>query len=132
MLPKSKRSKKNLGVKEKTSFQDISVYNSWVGLMYQLWLPVSQTEVVDPQNFFHVIAATMPTFGTYQQQDAHEFLRFFCDRIAHELGSESLSCSNSPFSRCFGYKLLSEVKCLECNTTSVKIDPCLDVSLNIP
>ncbi|XP_073159674.1 ubiquitin carboxyl-terminal hydrolase 3 isoform X3 [Lepidochelys kempii] len=90
----------------------------------------------------------------YQQQDAHEFMRYLLDHLHLELqgGFNGVSRSvilqeNSGLSgsnKCcingastvvtaiFGGILQNEVNCLICGTESRKFDPFLDLSLDIP
>ncbi|MBH0219694.1 hypothetical protein GH793_16060, partial [Listeria monocytogenes] len=106
----------------------------------------SQT-AFSPDALFYVIWKIMPSFRGYQQQDAHEFLRYLLDHLHRELqGSKnglpgsSLSpdspnlnsgskCSiNGPptmVTAIFGGVLHNEVNCLICGTESKKFDPFL-------
>ena len=82
----------------------------------------------------------------YQQQDAHEFMRYLLDRLHQELLTllPTVSAMNSPrantlagvknsvVTAIFGGILQSEVHCLECGMSSIKHDPFLDLSLDIP
>ncbi|NXU63013.1 UBP3 hydrolase, partial [Horornis vulcanius] len=90
----------------------------------------------------------------YQQQDAHEFMRYLLDHLHLELQggfngvsrsvilqeSSNLSASNkccingasTVVTAIFGGILQNEVNCLICGTESRKFDPFLDLSLDIP
>uniref|UniRef100_A0A8C2ECV5 Ubiquitin carboxyl-terminal hydrolase n=1 Tax=Cyprinus carpio TaxID=7962 RepID=A0A8C2ECV5_CYPCA len=95
---------------------------------------------------FYVIWKIMPSFRGYQQQDAHEFLRYLLEHLHREMqgsknGSPSPALTDFLFSRngtstivtsVFGGVLQNEVYCLICGTESRKFDPFLDLSLDIP
>ncbi|MGH0169782.1 UNVERIFIED_CONTAM: hypothetical protein FKN15_073712 [Acipenser sinensis] len=90
----------------------------------------------------------------YQQQDAHEFMRYLLDHLHLELQGECNGVSRSTIpqegamlsvgGKCcingtstvvtsiFGGILQNEVNCLICGTESRKFDPFLDLSLDIP
>ncbi|KAH3829706.1 ubiquitin carboxyl-terminal hydrolase 3-like [Dreissena polymorpha] len=103
---------------------------------------------ISPESLLHVIWKLVPRFRGYQQQDAHEFMRYLLDRLHTELLAllpfTFSSNSNSPFivpgpkgnstivTAIFGGLLQSEVNCLICGMESKKHDPFLDLSLDIP
>ena len=79
----------------------------------------------------------------YQQQDAHEFMRYLLDRLHTELLTLlPYPYPDSPYlwqkgkttivTSIFGGILQSEVHCLICAMDSNKHDPFLDLSLDIP
>ncbi|CAG9791001.1 unnamed protein product [Diatraea saccharalis] len=98
---------------------------------------------ISPECLFLVIWKVVPRFRGYQQQDAHEFLRYMLDRLHTELqqllppdraevGFVSRTPSASIVTAVFGGTLQSEVRCLACGTESKKFDPFLDLSLELP
>ncbi|XP_058011774.1 ubiquitin carboxyl-terminal hydrolase 3 isoform X6 [Ahaetulla prasina] len=113
----------------------------------------SQT-AFSPESLFYVVWKIMPNFRGYQQQDAHEFMRYLLDHlhlelqegfngVAHPalvpespgLTAGSRCCVNGTstvVTTIFGGVLQNEVNCLICGTESRKFDPFLDLSLDIP
>ncbi|CAK1580886.1 unnamed protein product [Parnassius mnemosyne] len=98
---------------------------------------------ISPECLFLVIWKVVPRFRGYQQQDAHEFLRYMLDRLHTELlqllppdrsdgGFVPRTPSASIVTAVFGGTLQSEVRCLVCGTESKKFDPFLDLSLELP
>ncbi|GAB5572393.1 ubiquitin carboxyl-terminal hydrolase 3 isoform X6 [Prionailurus iriomotensis] len=104
--------------------------------------------------YFMLFGRSCQILEGYQQQDAHEFMRYLLDHLHLELqgGFNGVSRSailqeNSALSgsnKCcingastvvtaiFGGILQNEVNCLICGTESRKFDPFLDLSLDIP
>jgi len=108
-----------------------------------------EKSAISPDSLFHAIWKVVPRFRGYQQQDAHEFLRYMLDRLHTELllllpsrfrndridevlRGAPLAKSHSVVTSVFGGTLQSEVTCLNCRTTSKKQDPFLDISVDIP
>ncbi|XP_064608522.1 ubiquitin carboxyl-terminal hydrolase 3-like [Liolophura sinensis] len=98
---------------------------------------------ISPESLFSVIWKVVPRFRGYQQQDAHEFMRYLLDRLHTELLTLlPYPNSNSPYigpkgkstivTAIFGGLLQNEVNCLICGMESKKHDPFLDLSLDIP
>ncbi|KAM9377950.1 ubiquitin carboxyl-terminal hydrolase 3 [Pholidichthys leucotaenia] len=108
-----------------------------------------------PDSLFYAIWKIMPSFRGYQQQDAHEFMRYLLDHLHRELqyscngashpvsaqdgvrlstveGRCSINGTASVVTSIFGGVLQNEVNCLICGTESQKFDPFLDLSLDIP
>uniref|UniRef100_A0A673YTS6 Ubiquitin carboxyl-terminal hydrolase n=1 Tax=Salmo trutta TaxID=8032 RepID=A0A673YTS6_SALTR len=100
-----------------------------------------------PDSLFYVVWKIMPSFRGYQQQDAHEFMRYLLDHLHRELQGGLNGSNNNNHSSCrgcnrngtstvvtsiFGGVLQNEVNCLICGTESRKFDPFLDLSLDIP
>lgn len=85
-------------------------------------------------------------FRGYQQQDAHEFLRYILDHLHTELVQINGCTNNNLFNSklnfnkenssivtaIFGGILQNEVICLNCKQDFKKNDPFLDLSLDIP
>ncbi|XP_061531891.1 ubiquitin carboxyl-terminal hydrolase 3 [Phycodurus eques] len=108
-----------------------------------------------PDSLFYSVWKIMPSFRGYQQQDAHEFMRYLLDHLHRELqqsqnraaepsspqdrlrlssmdGKSCLNGAPSVVTSIFGGILQNEVNCLICGTESRKFDPFLDLSLDIP
>lgn len=108
-----------------------------------------KSNAITPESLLHAIWKVVPRFRGYQQQDAHEFLRYMLDRLHTELllllpgkfrndrvdevlRGAPLAKANSVVTSVFGGTLQSEVTCLNCRSTSKKLDPFLDLSVDIP
>jgi ubiquitin carboxyl-terminal hydrolase 3 len=95
---------------------------------------------LSPDSLFQAIWKVVPRFRGYQQQDAHEFLRYMLDRLHTELlallpgklKAEPKIQTSSLVTSVFGGSLQSCVTCLTCKQTSKKNDPFLDLSIDIP
>ncbi|CAN9499333.1 unnamed protein product [Ophioblennius macclurei] len=108
-----------------------------------------------PDSLFYAIWKIMPSFRGYQQQDAHEFMRYLLDHLhrelqhgrngaSHPVSTQDEIRNSTSESKCsingtasvvtsiFGGILQNEVNCLICGTESRKFDPFLDLSLDIP
>eukprot|EP00127_Corallochytrium_limacisporum_P003323 Clim_evm12s148 gene=Clim_evmTU12s148 len=107
----------------------------------------ADTSALSPQEFFQAVWATVPRFRGYQQQDAHEFLRYLLDTLHNELSTmpdgtqgptkkyktrRVASLKQSMIKEVFQGQLLNEVQCLKCRHISKKYDLFLDLSLDIP
>uniref|UniRef100_A0A8C9SKZ5 Ubiquitin carboxyl-terminal hydrolase n=1 Tax=Scleropages formosus TaxID=113540 RepID=A0A8C9SKZ5_SCLFO len=130
----------------------VSLVEEFRKTLCSLWQG-SQT-AFSPDSLFYVVWKIMPNFRGYQQQDAHEFMRYLLDHLHLELqGNHSRvimstlsegGLQSSPGDKCcingtstivtsvFGGVLQNEVNCLICGTESKKFDPFLDLSLDIP
>ncbi|KAJ3596831.1 hypothetical protein NHX12_003231 [Muraenolepis orangiensis] len=102
-----------------------------------------------PDSLFYAIWKIMPSFRGYQQQDAHEFMRYLLDHLHRELqgnhngvaplasgpdvarlpptaGKCCINGITTVVTSIFGGILQNEVNCLICGTESRKFDPFLD------
>ena len=87
---------------------------------------------ISPDALFSVVWKLVPRFRGFQQQDAHEFLRCILERLGLELGLLCSSSADSLVTRLFQGHLSSRVTCRRCHHSSWKLDPFLDLSLDIP
>lgn len=109
-------------------------------------LKKSGKSFIIPESLFTMIGKN-PRFRGYQQQDAHEFLRYVLDRLDKECSTNSINNNHnqntatkksnsrshsSIIGSIFGGILQNEVNCLECGFKSHKQDPFMDLSLDIP
>ncbi|XP_061577787.1 ubiquitin carboxyl-terminal hydrolase 3 [Cololabis saira] len=131
----------------------VSLVEEFRKTLCSLWQG-SQT-AFSPDSLFYAIWKIMPSFRGYQQQDAHEFMRYLLDHLHRELqcsrngashpvapqdgvrltSADRKCCINgspSVVTCSFGGILQNEVNCLICGTESQKFDPFLDLSLDIP
>lgn len=110
--------------------------------MVSLW--EGSKSAISPESLFAVIWKVVPRFRGYQQQDAHEFLRYMLDRLHTELlgilpypnknsnNSQNLyllpTGKSTIVTAIFGGVLQNEVTCLVCGTESKKHDPFLGIA----
>ncbi|XP_041464022.1 ubiquitin carboxyl-terminal hydrolase 3-like [Lytechinus variegatus] len=117
---------------------DVSLVEEIRKTLCALWQ--GDQTAISPDSLFSVMWKIFPRFRGYQQQDAHEFMRYLLDRLHTELqGShwpttprKQTNGHPTIVSLIFGGLLLSEVTCRPCGSLYKKIDPFLDVSLDIP
>lgn len=136
-----KAKKVQISRKTRDSGEDVLLVEELRKTLVALWQGTKGA--ISPESLFTVIWKVVPRFRGYQQQDAHEFMRYLLDRLHVEL-LELLPYpnNNSPYigpkakgtivTAIFGGLLQSEVNCLSCGTESKKHDPFLDLSLDIP
>uniref|UniRef100_A0A665W7Y5 Ubiquitin carboxyl-terminal hydrolase n=1 Tax=Echeneis naucrates TaxID=173247 RepID=A0A665W7Y5_ECHNA len=128
----------------------VSLVEEFRKTLCSLWQG-SQT-AFSPDSLFYAIWKIMPSFRGYQQQDAHEFMRYLLDHLHRELQyscngasfqvspqdgvrlstAEGKCCINgtaSVVTSIFGGILQNEVNCLICGTESRKFDPFLGKSI---
>ncbi|ELU02606.1 hypothetical protein CAPTEDRAFT_165719 [Capitella teleta] len=140
-----KMSKKKITTRSCTEGNDVFVVEELRKTLVALWQ--GSKAAISPESLFSVIWKVVPRFRGYQQQDAHEFMRYLLDRLHTELMTlipyNATVRPNSPYvgsplgkssvvTAIFGGILQSEVNCLICGMESKKHDPFLDISLDIP
>ncbi|CAA0825472.1 Ubiquitin carboxyl-terminal hydrolase 20 [Striga hermonthica] len=84
--------------------------------------PVAPLRLVDNLSYFSL------GFKRFQQEDAHEFLQCFLDRL--ESCNESLQSDNI-VTQIFGGRLVSKLKCCSCGHCSDTYESSIDLSLEI-
>ncbi|KQJ97931.1 ubiquitin carboxyl-terminal hydrolase 21 isoform X4 [Brachypodium distachyon] len=86
-----------------------------------------------PRKFVKVVQLVSANFESERQQDAHEFLRFLLNKL-DEASVPSSSPSERPISivkEIFRGLLKSQLHCPGCNHCSDKLEPFLDLSLEV-
>ncbi|XP_002720078.1 ubiquitin carboxyl-terminal hydrolase 51 [Oryctolagus cuniculus] len=92
-----------------------------------------------PYKLLHLIWIHAEHLAGYRQQDAHEFLIAILDVLHRHskddsVGQESSNsnCCNCIIDQIFTGGLQSDVTCQACHSVSTTIDPCWDISLDLP
>ncbi|XP_056863337.1 ubiquitin carboxyl-terminal hydrolase 20 [Raphanus sativus] len=102
-------------------------------------LTTSSTSSIAPYYFLNNLNYFSADFRRYQQEDAHEFLQAFLDKlerccfdpsIDHDPDSVSSQDVNL-VQRIFGGRLVSELRCCNCNSVSETFENSLGLSLEI-
>lgn len=139
---KNNNTKKNNHIKRNSDGDDVLLAEELRKTLISL--RQGSKSAISPESLFTVIWKVVPRFRGYQQQDAHEFLRYMLDRLHMELlNILPYPKNNNTFfigakgkativTTIFGGILQNEVTCLVCGTESKKHDPFLDLSLDIP
>ncbi|XP_036271699.1 ubiquitin carboxyl-terminal hydrolase 51 [Pipistrellus kuhlii] len=92
-----------------------------------------------PYKLLHLIWIHAEHLAGYRQQDAHEFLIAILDVLHRHskddgVGPEAnaFNCCNCIIDQIFTGGLQSDVTCQTCHSVSTTIDPCWDISLDLP
>nr|XP_020009085.1 ubiquitin carboxyl-terminal hydrolase 51-like [Castor canadensis]XP_020009086.1 ubiquitin carboxyl-terminal hydrolase 51-like [Castor canadensis] len=92
-----------------------------------------------PCKLLHLIGIHAEHLAGYRQQDAHEFLFAILDVLHRqskydsvEQEASNLNCCNCIIDQIFTGGLQSDVTCQACHSVSTTIDPCWDISLDLP
>ncbi|WMV41995.1 hypothetical protein MTR67_035380, partial [Solanum verrucosum] len=78
---------------------------------------------------FVKISDFSPDFGLYQQEDAHEFLRCFLNKLKN--CCYNLELQDNIVEEAFGGRFVSKLLCCNCGHLSVTQEPLIDISLEI-
>ncbi|KAL4570489.1 hypothetical protein LXL04_026145 [Taraxacum kok-saghyz] len=107
-------------------------------LREQIELSLTSTgKVVSPWKFVDNLSYFSSSFQRYQQEDAHEFLQCFLDRLETSFTNLKLkdvafsSQSNNLVKQVFGGRVISKLRCCNCNHISDTYEPSVDLSLEI-
>ncbi|XP_027990797.2 ubiquitin carboxyl-terminal hydrolase 51 [Eptesicus fuscus] len=92
-----------------------------------------------PYKLLHLIWIHAEHLAGYRQQDAHEFLIAILDVLHRHSKDDSVgqeannfNCCNCIIDQIFTGGLQSDVTCQTCHSVSTTIDPCWDISLDLP
>ncbi|KAK3041587.1 hypothetical protein RJ639_000721 [Escallonia herrerae] len=97
----------------------------------------STTRVISPHKLVNNLSFFSSGFLRYQQEDAHEFLQCFLDRLDScctdsKARDKTLSVPNGNFvKQGFGGRLVSKLRCCSCGHCSNTFEPSIDLSLEI-
>ncbi|KAL0458717.1 UNVERIFIED_CONTAM: Ubiquitin carboxyl-terminal hydrolase 20 [Sesamum latifolium] len=95
----------------------------------------STNRVVSPWNLVNNLSYLSSNFQRFQQEDAHEFLQCFLDRLESCHDSKLKDClssqSDNLVKQVFGGRIVSKLKCCSCDHFSDTYEPSIDLSLEI-
>ncbi|XP_024995445.1 ubiquitin carboxyl-terminal hydrolase 20-like [Cynara cardunculus var. scolymus] len=97
----------------------------------------STGKIVSPWKFVDNLSYFSSSFQRYQQEDAHEFLQCFLDRLESSLNNlkvkdDAVSLqSDNLVKQVFGGCVVSKLRCCNCNYISDTYEPSVDLSLEI-
>ncbi|CAK7356137.1 unnamed protein product [Dovyalis caffra] len=97
----------------------------------------SSGKILEPLKLVNNLNNISSFFHRYQQEDAHEFLQCFLERLERCCLDSSLNddSSTSPdkniVERVFGGRLVSKLRCCNCGHCSDKFEPLINLSLEI-
>nr|GEW75412.1 ubiquitin carboxyl-terminal hydrolase 20-like [Tanacetum cinerariifolium] len=97
----------------------------------------SPGKIVSPWKFVDNLSYFSSSFKRYQQEDAHEFLQCFLDRLESSLINLKVkddalpSESDNLVKQVFGGRVISKLRCCNCNYISDTYEPSVDLSLEI-
>lgn len=100
-----------------------SVASHFMSLVRKVWS--GRYSICAPRD---LLQSLPPHLRTYDQQDAHELLRFLIDALHEDMSHRSTSL----IADLFRGQLVSFVKCQSCEGVSSTVDPFFDLSLEIP
>ncbi|ODQ51135.1 cysteine proteinase [Saitoella complicata NRRL Y-17804] len=113
--------------------------------------PTTGPGSISPHAFSAAVTRAVPSFELGEQHDAQEFLRCVLQRMSTEIGEHKRKElfgeeagvdvdgwdfrgleESGVVQQVFGGMLQNKIKCLHCGHTSIKPEPFLDLSLDIP
>ncbi|XP_076908427.1 ubiquitin carboxyl-terminal hydrolase 20-like [Bidens hawaiensis] len=96
----------------------------------------SAKKVIYPWKFIKNLSYFSSSFRRYQQEDAHEFLQCFLDRLESsfnilETKDDGSTQTDNLVKQVFGGRVISKLRCCNCNHVSDTYEPSVDLSLEI-
>ncbi|KAG8382492.1 hypothetical protein BUALT_Bualt05G0082900 [Buddleja alternifolia] len=94
----------------------------------------SSSRVISPWKLVDNLSYFSSSFRRFQQEDAHEFLQCFLDKLesCHDSGGkDKVPLSDNFVKQVFGGRLVSKLKCCNCGHCSDTYEPLIDLSLEI-
>ncbi|CAN4128158.1 unnamed protein product [Withania somnifera] len=95
----------------------------------------SKIGVASPWKFVHNLNYFSSTFHRFQQEDAHEFLQCFLDKLESCDDSRLKDCptleTNNIVKQAFGGRLVSKLRCCNCGHCSDTYETIIDLSLEV-
>ncbi|XP_015160908.1 ubiquitin carboxyl-terminal hydrolase 20-like [Solanum tuberosum] len=86
-------------------------------------------DYVSPKKIVSHLRDFSPDFDWYQQEDAHEFLQCFLNKL--EYCCYNLEPQDNIVKEAFGGRFVSKLRCCNCDHFSVTHEPLIDISLEI-
>nr|GEY88370.1 ubiquitin carboxyl-terminal hydrolase 20-like [Tanacetum cinerariifolium] len=97
----------------------------------------SSGKIISPQKLLENLSYFSSSFQKNHQEDAHEFLQCFLDRLQSSLINLTVkddalpSESDNLVKQVFGGRVISKLRCCNCNHISDTYEPSVDLSLEI-
>lgn len=97
---------------------------------------ISTGKIISPWKFVNNLNYFSSSFRRFQQEDAHEFLQCFLDKLesccaGFELKDTEHSGSDNMVKQVFGGRIVSTLECCNCGHWSDTFEPSIDLSLEI-
>ncbi|TID20376.1 hypothetical protein CANINC_003621 [Pichia inconspicua] len=107
---------------EEYGFKDDNIFTVMKGAFECINESYSKTGVLSPYRLVEVIKRENIMFRNMQHQDAHEFLNFLLNKLIEE---------SNELREFFEGELISETKCLTCDSGSFRREKFLDLSVDL-
>ncbi|TMW95369.1 hypothetical protein EJD97_009004 [Solanum chilense] len=90
---------------------------------------VGAYDYISPRKIVSHLKDFSPDFDLYQQEDAHEFLQCFLNKL--EYCCSNLEPQDNIVEESFGGRFVSKLRCCNCEYFSITQEPFIDISLDI-